>query len=118
MRFTVDPASAPVYAPNSLGGPAALASSGGAPTAPSESPGWSQDGELVRSAASLHAEDNDFSQARTMIAEVFDAPASGRFVDTLAGQYRGLTRPEVKARFFEYWEAVDRELPSAIRAAL
>jgi catalase len=111
MRQRVDSPSAPVYAPNSLGGPVA------SPAAAAESPGWESDGELVRSAATLHAEDDDFSQARSMIRNVFDQAARQRFVATLAGQHAGLTRPEVQARFFEYWTAIDPLIASEVRAA-
>ncbi|MDR2566631.1 MAG: catalase [Bifidobacteriaceae bacterium] len=111
MRYAVDSPADPVYAPNSLGGPVA------SPELASESPGWQSDGELVRAAASLHAEDHDFGQAGTMVREVFDDAARDRFVATLAGQYRGLTRPEVKERFFQYWAAVDAAIADRVRQA-
>jgi catalase len=70
---------------------------------------------LVRAAASLHAEDDDFGQARTLIREVFDDAARTRFVATLAGQVAGLTRPEVKRRFFEYWTLIDPDIAQRVR---
>jgi catalase len=112
MRYGIDPASAPVYAPNSWGGPAA------SPELAGESAGWQSDGELVRAAASLHAEDDDFGQARTMIREVFDDAARARLVATLAGQAAGLTRPEVKDRFFQYWTSIDPDIAEQVSQAL
>ena len=41
--------------------------------------GWETDGELMRAAATLHAEDNDFGQAGTLYREVFDDAAKARF---------------------------------------
>ncbi|MDR0592357.1 MAG: catalase [Bifidobacteriaceae bacterium] len=111
MRYRFDPPATPVYAPNSLGGPAA------APALASESPGWQSDGELVRSAASLHPDDDDFGQAGAMVREVFDDAARDRLVATLAGQYQGLTRPEVKERFWVYWASIDPGLAARVRRA-
>ncbi|MDR3359965.1 MAG: catalase [Bifidobacteriaceae bacterium] len=109
MRHQFAPASQPVYAPNSLGGPVA------SPEAAAESPGWQADGELVRSAASLHAEDDDFGQAGALVRDVFDDAARERLVATLAGQYAALTREDVKVRFFEYWRAIDPETAAQVR---
>jgi catalase len=112
MRHTVHPAKAAVYAPNSLGGPVAD------PAAARESRGWEADGDLVRSAATLHAEDDDFGQAGSLVRDVMDDAARARLVETLAGQYRGLTRPEVKERFFEYWTSIDPATAQAVREAV
>jgi catalase len=111
-RLTVDSPSAAVYAPNSLGGPVAD------PDPAAESRGWEADGDLIRAAASLPADDDDFSQAGALIREVFDDGARERLVSTLVGQYRSLTRDEVKKRFFEYWENIDQATAQAIRAEL
>ena len=103
-----------VYTPNSYGaagGPEAD------PLAGVEA-SWESDGELVRSAATLHAEDDDFGQAGTLYREVFSDEQRERFAETLAGQYRGLTVPAVQERFFWYWGQVDAGLPDAIRAKL
>lgn len=93
----------PVYAPNSFGGPVAdpVAAGGG---------GWETDGELVRAAATLHAEDDDFGQAGTLYREVFDDGAKERFHATLVGQYRALTLDRVKQQFLGYWAQVDAGL--------
>ena len=110
-HMRVDYHTGPVYAPNSLGGPAAD------PAAAGEG-GWSSDGELVRSAATLHSQDDDFGQAGSLVRDVFSAEERARLVDTLIGQYRSLTRYEVKERFLWYWEQIDADTAARIRAAV
>ncbi|GAA1991331.1 catalase [Isoptericola halotolerans] len=98
----------PVYTPNSFGGPAAdpaLASEGS----------WETDGELLRSAYTLHSEDDDFGQAGTLYREVFDDAARARFLETLTGQGRAITIAEIRERFFQYWTNVDAELGAKLR---
>jgi catalase len=112
LRHTIHPASAPVYAPNSLGGPVAD------PVWASESRGWESDGELVRAAATLHAEDDDFGQAGALVRDVFDDAERARLVETLTGQYRGLTRPEVRQRCLAYWTAIDADTAARVRAGI
>jgi catalase len=109
MRFDIPVSDAPVYAPNSLGGPVAD------PARASESRGWESDGDLLRSAASLHADDDDFGQAGALVREIMDEASRARLIDTLVGQYQGLTRPEVKTRFLEYWGQIDENTAAAIR---
>ena len=54
----------PVYAPNSKGGPRADTDRYGEPA------GWYADGDMVRAAYTLHAEDDDWGQAGTLVREV------------------------------------------------
>ncbi|WP_165063245.1 catalase [Marisediminicola senii] len=103
--------SAPVYAPNSFGGPVADAEASGAGT-------WESDGELVRAAATLHAEDDDFGQAGTLYREVYDAEAKKRFLQTITGGVGGVTRADIRERAIQYWTNVDAELGAALRANL
>jgi catalase len=111
MRF-LHSGGAPVYAPNSYGGPVAdQARYGG-------DPGWAVTGELVREAYSLHAGDDDFSQARMMISEVFDDEARERFVSNVAGHVSGGVREPVLQRVFRYWQAIDPEIGKRIEAAV
>jgi catalase len=110
-RHGFKPASAPVYAPNSLGGPVADAAAAGAGT-------WESDGELVRAAATLHSEDSDFGQAGTLYREVFDDAARARFLETITGAVSGVTRPEVRERAIGYWTSVDATLGAALRLNL
>src|SRR5699024_642260 len=69
---------APVYAPNS-GGRDWSDHTGAVED------GWQTDGEMVRSAYTLHAEDDDFGQAGTLVREVFDDGQREQLVDQVAG---------------------------------
>ena len=94
----------PVYAPNSKGGPRADADRYGEPA------GWHTDGELVRGAYSLHAEDDDWGQAGTLVREVMDDAERDRLVSNIVGHLLdGVTEP-VLERAFEYWRNVDKDL--------
>ena len=109
MRYFANPAGTPVHGSNSFG-----------PWAPEEERagevGWETDGELVRAAQTLRADDDDFSQAGTLYREVFDEAAKARFHDTLVGQYEALTFDSIKERFLQYWTNVDAELGATLRA--
>ncbi|WP_166319067.1 catalase [Microbacterium excoecariae] len=111
MRYHANPAGTPVYAPNSFDGPRA-------DPARAVEASWESDGELVRSAYTLHSEDDDFGQAATLYGEVFSDAARSRFHDTLAGQYRALTVEAIRERFLAYWGQVDPRIVDGIRAAL
>jgi catalase len=104
MRFGFRDASAPVYAPNSFGGPHA------SPAAHGDDSGWESDGELVRSAATLHPEDDDFGQAGTLVREVLDDAARERLANNIAGHVSKVTIPALRARVLEYWANVDVNL--------
>ncbi|MBW8173097.1 catalase [Ornithinimicrobium sp. Arc0846-15] len=101
---------APVYAPNSFG----------RPYADQEGPvaeGWEADGEMVRQAYILHAEDDDWSQAGTLVRDVFDDATRDRFVDTVSGALAGV-HPEVLERAFQYWHNVDEQIGARIKDAV
>lgn len=110
-RYHFNAPSVPVYAPNSVGGPAAVepAVAGG---------GWENDGELTLSAHSLHAEDGDFGQAGTLYREVFDDGEKARLLDTVTGAVSGVKTPEIKERAIQYWTNVDAEFGAKLRANL
>jgi catalase len=112
MRYTFNAADAPVYAPNSVGGAHAD------PARAAESNGWQSDGELVRAAATLHAEDDDFGQAGTLVREVLDDAARDRLVGNIIGHVSKVTRPELRARVIAYWTAVDGTLGARVAAGL
>ena len=111
MRYKSAPAGAPTYAPNSFGGPVAdpqLASEGG----------WETDGELVRSAATLRSDDDDFGQAGTLYRDVFDDAARARFLETITGAVGGVKNDGIRERTVNYWTNVDANLGAALRTAL
>ncbi|NUS65541.1 MAG: catalase [Saccharothrix sp.] len=101
----------PNYAPNSFGGPVADPARG-------HDGSWAQDGELVRTAATLHSEDGDFVQPGTLYREVYDDGAKARLLETLTGQGQSITIDEIRERFFQYWTNVDAELGAKLRAAV
>ncbi len=99
------------YVPNSFG------DSWSDQTGPVDN-GWEADGELVRQAYTLHAEDDDFGQAGTLYREVFDDAARDRFLDTLTGQGKAIANDTVLENFFGYWSNVDADLGAKLRAAV
>lgn len=105
--------SSPVYAPNSYGGPEADAARFG------DVAGWSAAGEMVREAYALHAEDDDFGQAHTLVAQVMDDVQRDRLVSTVAGHLSAGVSEPVLARAFAYWRNVDdgigRRIETAVR---
>jgi catalase len=108
MRITE--ARDPVYAPNSKGGPQADSASAGIP------PTWHTNGTLMRSAYTLHEEDDDWGQPGTMVREVLDAAARDRLASNIVGHLlEGVTEP-VLQRAFEYWRNVDKNLGDKIEA--
>jgi catalase len=72
--------------------------------------GWEADGDMVRSAYSLHADDDDFSQPGTLIREVYDDEQRARLVETVAGSLLGGVRSPVLERAFEYWKSIDPDV--------
>jgi catalase len=94
----------PVYAPNSYGGPAAD------PQRFPEQAVWAADGDMVRAAYTLHAEDDDWGQAGTLVREVMDDAARTRLVDNIVGHLSAGVSPPVLARAIEYWRNVDKTL--------
>ncbi|GAB3249964.1 catalase [Kineosporia babensis] len=102
----------PVYAPNSYGGPVAD------PARTDDGGTWASDGEMVRAAATLHAEDDDFGQAGTLVREVMDEAARERLVTNIVGHLlNGVTEP-ILARAFDYWSQVDKDLGAKVEAGV
>lgn len=100
---------APVYSPNSYG--RAYQDTQG----PVEN-GWESDGEMVRSAYTLHAEDDDFGQAGTLVREVFTQEERDELVETIVGMLHGEVEEPVLSRVFEYWKNIDETVGSKIEA--
>ena len=100
----------PVYAPNSYGGPKAQ------PELTDDGGRWASDGEMVRSAYTLHAEDDDWGQAGTLVREVLDDDARQRLVDNIVGHLLNAVSEPILVRAFEYWHNVDKALGDRIEA--
>jgi catalase len=91
------------YAPNSYGGPQAD------PTRTAEAL-WYTDGEMVRQAYTLRAEDDDWGQAGTLVRDVMNDAERERLADNIVGHLLdGVTEP-VLQRAFEYFRNVDVDL--------
>ncbi len=100
----------PVYAPNSVGGPAADEAKYGEPA------GQNVTGELVREAYTLHAQDDDFGQAGTLVRDVLDDGERANLASNVAGHIAGGVTDEMLVRVYEYWTNVDGDLGAAIKA--
>ncbi|WP_404312246.1 catalase [Agrococcus terreus] len=112
QRHTFHDPTRPVYAPNSFGGPHAD------PAAHGDDRGWHSDGELVRSAATLHPEDDDVTQPRTLIREVMDDAARDRLVANITGHVGGTRIPAIRERAIQYWKNIDEEIGARVEAGL
>ena len=102
----------PVYAPNSYGGPRAdpgLTDDGGL---------WYSDGEMVRAAYTLRAEDDDWGQAGTMVREVLDDAGRERLVQNIVGHLLNGVSDLVLGRAFEYWRNVDHDLGDRVETGV
>lgn len=97
-----------VYAPNSFG------DSWSDETGPVDN-GWENDGELVRSSYELHAEDDDFGQAGTLVREVWTDEIRAGVVETVGGALSTVEEP-VQSKAFEYWKNIDADLGARIQA--
>jgi catalase len=62
---------------------------------------------MVRSAYTLHAEDDDFGQAGTLVRQVFNEAQREALVDQVAGSLLGGVRSPVLERAFDYWKSID-----------
>jgi catalase len=93
----------PVYAPNSYGGPQA-------DPARAAEVRWQADGEMIRAAYTLRAEDDDWGQAGTMVREVLDDDARERLAHNIIGHVLKGVKEPVLSRVFEYWRNVDPDL--------
>jgi catalase len=102
MRYQL--ATDPVYAPNSKGGPQADTARYGQPA------GWHTDGEMVRTAYTLRAEDDDWGQAGTLVRDVMNDAERERLVDNIVGHLLDGVSEPVLQRAFEYFRNVDVDL--------
>ncbi|MCL8251956.1 catalase [Aeromicrobium fastidiosum] len=98
----------PVYAPNSYGGPAAD------PSLTDDGGRWRSDGEMVRAAYTLRPEDDDWTQAGTLVRDVMDDAARDRLVDNVVGHLLNGVSDAVLARAFAYWRQIDDDLGGRI----
>jgi catalase len=98
----------PVYAPNSVGGPTAQGS------IDDYAGHYAVDGEMARAAYTLHAEDDDYGQAHTLVNKVMDEAERERLVSNVAGALSGIVSDEIRQRAFEYWKNIDKKIGERI----
>jgi catalase len=73
---------------------------------------------MVRSAYTLHAQDDDWGQPGTLVRDVMDDAARGRLVDNVVGHLlNGVSEP-VLQRAFQYWRNVDKNIGDRIEAGV
>ncbi len=70
---------------------------------------WEADGAMVRQAYTLRPDDDDFSQAGTLVREVWTDEIRAAFVKTVAGHLLGGVEGDVLGRAFQYWKSVDAD---------
>ncbi|MGH3681589.1 MAG: catalase [Natronosporangium sp.] len=102
----------PVYSPNSYGGPAPAASGSG------EDYGWHSDGEMVRAAYTLRAEDDDFGQPGTLVRQVLDDAARKRLVGNVVGALKAGVSGPVRERAVAYWRSIDKNVGDQIASGV
>jgi catalase len=78
--------------------------------------GWEADGEMVRSAYTLHAEDDDFTQPGILVRKVFNDDQRAKLVEQVAGSLLGGVREPVLSRAFAYWKSIDADVGGRIEA--
>ena len=102
---------AAVYAPNSTGRP-------WSDTIGPADDSWEADGEMIRSAYTLHSEDDDFGQAGTLVRHVWDNAQRTAAVDQIAGSLLDGVHGEVLDRALQYWKDIDADLGGRVEHAV
>ena len=101
----------PVYAPNSYGGPKADSAT--------ELPAWMVEaGEIGRYAYDLHAEDDDFGQAGTLVRDVMDDTDRDHLASNIIGHASKEVSDDVQRRVIAYWTSVDADIGARVAAGL
>ena len=101
----------PVYAPNSYGGPKA--------DPDFMDTVWGVDGaEMIRAAATLHSEDDDFGQPGTLVREVMNDAEREHLASNIIGHATNAVTPEIQRRVVEYWTNVDADLGARVAAGI
>jgi catalase len=105
-------ANQPVYAPNSYGGPQAD------PQRASEI-GWSVDEAAIgRYPNAHHAQDDDFTQAGTLIRDVMNQTDRDHLASNIVTHASDQVRRPIQERVVAYWAAIDRNTGAQVAAGL
>jgi catalase len=73
---------------------------------------------MVRTAYTKRPEDDDWSQAGTMVRDVLDDAARERLINNIVGHLLNAVTEPVLERAFEYWRHVDRTLGDKVEAGV
>jgi catalase len=102
----------PVYAPNSYGGPKA-------DSMRYPDPSWFVDSdEIMRSASTLHAEDNDFAQPGNLYRDAMSQTDRDHLVNNLVGHLSDDVERVIQERAIALWSQVDPDLGSRVAQGL
>src|SRR5260221_346230 len=102
----------PVYAPNSYGGPQA-------DSLHYTDPGWFTSGEIMRSAYTPHAEDNDFVQPGNLYRQVLSETDQQHLVNNIVTHMsQGVERFIQERTVKNYWRLVDPDLGARVAKGL
>ncbi len=101
----------PVYAPNSFGGPAA-------DPPPNIDATWTADGDIVRTAQTLHAEDDDYGQPGTLYREVMSDTDREHLLENVTGHLGNDVTAEVQERAVAHWRKVDADFGAKLARAI
>jgi catalase len=94
----------PVYVPNSDGGPHAD------PTRAAEVRWPADGGDMMRTAPTPRRDDDDYSQAGTLIRQVMDDDQRQRLIHNIIAHVSDGVKEPVLSRVFEYWHNIDPDV--------
>ena len=75
-------------------------------------------GEIGRYAYDLHAEDDDFGQAGTLVRDVMDDTDREHLASNIVGHASQDVSDDVQRRVIGYWTGVDADLGARVAAGL
>ena len=101
----------PVYAPNSFGGPQADPQC-------YPDPSWQADGDIVRTAQTLHSADDDYGQPGTLYREILSDTDRDHLVANLVGHLGTDVSREIQERAVGHWKRVDADLGARLAAGI
>jgi catalase len=64
----------------------------------------------VRAVGTLHADDDDWGQAGTLVRKVMDDAERDRLISNVVGHLLGGVTKPVLQRAFQYWRNVDKNI--------
>ena len=79
---------------------------------------WVEAGEIGRYAYDLHAQDDDFGQAGTLVREVMADTDRDHLVANIVGHASQDVSDDVQRRVIGYWTSVDADIGARVAAGL